>query len=173
MANKAGMSTNLGLPAVPEAESPELYAALVTVYNAIKNVGYALDNYTGNTPLTQSDYSEINFVGQSQVQKNCVVMAKLTEAIIKGQTINFHNSGGLRARKAIVSSQPAMGWATESGAIGDTIPIALFGMCQVIGGLTPGTYYYQSSTAGTLTTSATAQKVGFAVGTNQLWFNPQ
>lgn len=172
MGNKAGMSLNLGLPVSPEVDNPELYSALSTVFNAIKNLGYGLDSYTGNTPLDPADYAGVNAYGFLQVGKTAVVFAKLTEAVTQGSMINLYNSGGLRARKAIVSSQPCQGFAGAKGEIGDTIPICLFGLCTYIGGLTPGTVYYMSGTAGLITSGATAQKLGIALGPNQLWFNP-
>lgn len=173
MANRPSMSINLGIPATPDTDSPELYAALQYVYSALRNLGYALDGYTGNTPVTPEEYSQVNAFGHLQVQKTAVMYVKLTEDISLGKMVNLYNSGGIKGRKAIVSSQPCHAFSLDSGVIGDTIPVCLFGLCLVIAGLTPGTIYYQSGTAGLITATVTAQKIGIALDTDKLWFNPQ
>ena len=173
MAAKPSMSINLGLPAAPEVDSPELYMALVPVYNAIKNTMYAVDAYTGNSLVTQAEFSEVNSFGSLLTQKTAVFYVKLTEAMSSGTMVNFHDSGGTRARKALLPAQPAQAFSLATGSIGDTIPVCLLGMCTSIGGLTPGTPYYMSgAVAGLITPVVTAQKVGFAIGPNQLWFAP-
>lgn len=172
MPTKSGMSVNLGLPSTPEVDTIELYTSLMQVYNAIRNVCFALDLYTGNTPIASSDLAQENFSSFLQVQKTSTVFVKLTEAVSAGHTINFHNSGGLRARKAIVSSQPCHGFAAMAGAAGDTIAVSLFGMHALVSGLTPGVTYYQSSSPGLITAGATAQKLGVALSANALWFSP-
>lgn len=172
MANKAGMSTNLGLPAIPEVESIELFSALMTVYNAIKNLGYSLDFYTGNTPISAGEYADINYISSLQLQKTAIVYVKLIADVSAGHTINLVDSGGLRARKAQSTAQPCHGYAVVGGVTGETIPVCLIGLCQSIGGLIPGTTYYQSASAGQVTPTNTGQKVGIALGPNHLWFNP-
>lgn len=172
MANRPSMSINLGLPVAPEVDSPELYASLMGVYSAIRNVMYALDTYTGNSLVTAEEYSQINAFSQMHTQKTAVVYVKLTEDVLAGHMINLHNSGGLRARKAIVTSQRCHGFAVASGSIGDHIPVCLMGACTLISGLTIGTEYYMSSTPGQIQTTATAQRLGVALSGNVLWFTP-
>jgi hypothetical protein len=166
------MSINLGLPSAPEVDSPELYGALMPVYNAIKNTMYAVDAYTGNSLINEEEYSEVNAYGQLLLQKTAVLFVKLTETVLAGHMINLWNSGGLRARKATGGSNRAHGFAAAGGSAGDTIPVSLFGLCTLIGGLTPGTEYYLSGSAGQITTSASYHRVGMAVGPNHLWFSP-
>lgn len=172
MASKPSMSINLGLPAAPEVDSPELYGALLPVYNAIKNTMYAVDSYTGNTLVSESEYNQVNAYGQLLLQKTAVLYVRLTEDVSAGQVISLWNSGGLRAKKAVGGTSRAHAFAVSSGIIGDSIPVCLFGLCTIIGGLTPGTEYYLSGTAGQITTTATYHRIGTAVGTNHLWFSP-
>jgi hypothetical protein len=60
MSNKPSASINLGLSAIPEVDSPELYGSLVPVYNALRKIMYALDAYTGNSLVTPDEYKEVN-----------------------------------------------------------------------------------------------------------------
>lgn len=172
MATKPSMSINLGLPAAPEVDSPELYGALLPIYNAVKNTMYAVDNYTGNNLITSEEYSQVNAYGQLLSQKTAVLYVKLTDTVSAGHVINLWNSGGLRARKATGGSNRAHAFAVAAGVPGNTIPVCLFGLCTIIGGLTPGTEYYLSGTAGQITPTATYHRVGMAIGPNHLWFSP-
>lgn len=172
MASKPSMSINLGLPATPEVDTPELYGALLPVYNAIKNTMYAVDSYTGNSLISESEYSEVNAFGQLLLQKTAVLYVQLTETVNAGSMINFHNSGGLRARKATGGTNRAHAFAVSNGLSGQTIPVCLFGLCLSLGGLTPGTDYYLSSTPGLITTSTSHHRIGMALGPNHLWFSP-
>jgi len=173
MASRPSMSINLGLPAAPEVDTPELYGALLPVYNAIKNTMYAVDAYTGNSQLAQSEYDEVSSVSGLLTQKTALFFVKLSETVTAGTILNLHSSGGTRARKALLPSQPAQAFAVIGGSVGETVPVCLLGLCTQIGGLTAGTVYYQSAVgAGLITATATAQRVGFALDTSKLWFSP-
>lgn len=172
MSTKPSASINLGLSAIPEVDSPELYGALVPVYSAIRNIMYALDSYTGNTLITPNEYAEVNRSSQLLAQKTAVLYVKLSEDVHVGHMINLWNSGGLVARKAAGGTYRAHAFALATGLVGETIPVCMFGLCQAISGLTPGTEYYLSGTAGLITPSATYQRIGVALDTNKLWFTP-
>lgn len=172
MAKNPSASINLGLPVLPEVDSPELYAALVSVYNAIRNTLYAVDSYTGNTLVTPDEYDKINAFGQLLSQKTAVLYVKLTEDVSAGHLINLYDSGGLRARKSLSPSRRVHAFAAVSGLSGETIPVCMFGLCNLIGGLTIGTEYYAGTTAGQLQSGATSQRVGIAIGPQSLWFTP-
>lgn len=172
MTGRPSYSINLGLPAVPDIESQELYAALMPIYSALRNVMGAVDTYTGNNLVTPAEYAEVNFIGQLLLQKQAILYVKLTEDVNGGSMINLHNSGGLRARKANVSSNRAHAYAVVKGITGDVIPVCMFGLCQSIAGLTAGTDYYLSNTSGLITSSVTAQRVGIALSSTALWFTP-
>jgi len=172
MSARPSMSINLGLSASPEVDSPELYGALMPLYNAVRNTMYAVDSYTGNTLITPDEYTQVNAFGQLLLQKTAILFVKLSEPVSVGHLINLHNSGGLRARKAVGGTSRVHAFATASGSTGETVPICFFGMCQNIGGLTAGTEYYLSTTAGLVTPTATYQRVGIALDTQKLWFTP-
>jgi hypothetical protein len=174
MATKPSMSINLGLPVVPEVEDPILYNALAPLYNAIRNVMYAVDSYTGNGQLGQAEYAQVNAFGYMTLQKQSIIMAKASVDMGAGTMVGFFDSGsGLEIRKAILPTYSAQGFTIESVTAGQHTPVCLMGLCSNIGGLTTGVYYYMSSaTAGLITPTATAQRVGFALGDSKLFFNP-
>jgi hypothetical protein len=172
MASKPSMSINLGLQPAPDTDSPELFGALMPLYNAIRNTMYTVDAYTGNTLIDKSDYSEVNAFGQLLLQKTAVLYVKATEDISAGHMINLWNSGGLRARKAVGGSTRAHAFAISTATAGEHIAVSLFGLCPNISGLAPGTEYYLSTTAGLVTPTATHHRVGVAVDATKLWFAP-
>ena len=174
MSAKPSASINLGLPAAPEVDSPELYASLIPIYNAIRNVMYAVDSYTGNSLITESEYDTVSAMGQILVQKTAVLFVKLGQDVSNGQILNLYDSGGLRAQKALAGTSRGHCFALASGLAGEHIPVCLFGLCSGIGGLTIGTGYYLSGVvAGAVTSTVTSQRIGFAIDTNKLWFNPE
>lgn len=174
MAAKPGMSINLGLQPVPQTESPELYNALMPLYNAVRNLGYGVDAYTGNANLDSSEYSQVNSIGQLLLQKTAVMYVRALEDISAGHVVSIANSSGVAvARKAAGNTYYPHAFAADSAAAGQHLPICFFGLCTFIGGLTPGVEYHLSGTAGLLTPTTTYRRVGVALGTNYLWFNPQ
>ena len=169
---KPSMSINLGLQPAPEVDSPELYGSLLPIYNAIRNLGYGLDAYTGNAQIDKADYSEINAFGQLLLQKTAVLYVKAYEAISTGQVVSMFNSGGLTARLSVGNTYRPQAFALDKAAAGQHLPVCFFGLCQVISGMTPGTVYYSSATPGALTNAATYTRVGVALAADKLWFNP-
>ena len=172
MASKPSMSINLGLQPAPDVDSPELFGALLPLYNAIRNTMYTVDAYTGNALIDKTEFSEVNAFGQLLLQKTAVLYVKATEDILTGHIINLWNSGGLRARKATGGVTRAHAFSVSAGLAGEHIAVCLFGLCQTISGLTPGTEYYLSGTAGLITSVSTYQRLGFAVDSTKLWFAP-
>ena len=172
MSTRPSYSINLGLPAIPEVDDPNLYMALLPIYSALRNVMGAIDQYTGNGFISSSEYSKIASTGYASVQKISAVFVQLTEDVSAGHMINLWNSGGLRARKAASGSTRCHGFATVAGKSGETIPVSLFGLCTSVSGLTPGTDYYLSATAGLVTPTVTSQRLGIALAPTQLWFTP-
>jgi len=59
MASKPSMSINLGLQPAPDVDSPELFGALMPLYNAIRNTMYTVDAYTGNALIDKTEFSEV------------------------------------------------------------------------------------------------------------------
>ncbi len=174
MAAKPSMSINLGLGVAPDVDDPELYNALMPLYNAIKNTMYAVDSYTGNTLITPDEYSSVNAFTQLTTQKNAVLFVKLTSKVTAGQLVNFHNSGGLRAQLTTTAIGRAHAFTIAAGDIGDHVPVCLLGLCTYISGLSIGAgYYLSASVPGAVTATVTGQRLGFAIGPSELWFNPE
>jgi len=172
MAIRPSQSINLGLAAIPDVESPELYSALLPIYSAIRNVMYALDGYTGNNLVTPEEYSQVNAFQQMATQKTAVVYVKLTEDVSAGHMIHLFDSSGLAAKKAVYNTLRCHGYAVASGLTGEYIPVCLMGACTLVGGLTIGAEYYLSSVAGQITTTVTGQHLGTALSSNLFWFTP-
>lgn len=173
MAAKPSSSINLGLQPTPEVDSPELYGALTPLYNAVRNIAYGVDAYTGNTLITSNEYNQVNSISQLLSQKTAVMYIKAFEDIKAGHIVSIINNAGIpEARKALGNTYFPHAFAVDDAAAGQHLPICFFGLCQTIGGLTPGVEYYISATAGVVTNATTYRRVGVALGSNLLWFNP-
>lgn len=174
MTGSPSFSVNLGLSAVPEVDNVEIARAITPIYNAIRNVMGAVDAYTGNILIPPEDYSQVNKTAQLQLQKTSVLFVKLSEDVTYGHILNLHGSGSkLLAQKAIDPAKPAYAVAMAAGKVGDTIPIVMLGLISNLAGLTVGAAYYLSGvSAGLITSTAGTQKLGIALSTSQLWFNP-
>lgn len=150
------LSVNLGLPAQPLTDDPKLFVELIKVYNAIKIIAAALDSHTGE-PL----YAEAG------------------ESISYGQTVGISTADG-KVYKADDGVLMCIGWCKTAGGVvaGDSVSIQHFGLYPELpaASLTPGTRYYQSSTAGSIGLVGTAptwgQVIGFAISDTQLYFLP-
>ncbi len=175
MASKPSMSVNLGLGAFPDVESQEMFAALSPIHNAIRNLGYALDAYTGNTLVTQDDYSQVNPTGQTQIQKTAVMYLEATEVITRGEAVSlFLSAGKLKVKRAQAGISNAKAIAIDSAEIGAIFPVCLLGLINAFSGLTIGSdYYLSAATPGAISTTVSTQYLGFAASTSALWFTPQ
>jgi len=180
MATKPSMSINLGLPAIPETQDPDLYAALIPVYSAIRNVMYAVDGYTGNGFVDPADYGVVNPYGYIGLQKQAVVFLKAYEDMTAGTIACIWDSAGKPViRKALGGVYRAHGFLSESVTAGKYTPIVLAGLCTGIGGLSIGiSYWLSDTTAGLITptppaTPGNIQRLGFALDTTKFFFQPE
>ena len=166
MANE--YSQNLGLDLVPLSKDPENLGDLYRLYNACKLIMGAVDSYTGILGAPNSDWSTIgaDFI---TVQNQTRHYAQASVAISSGQICGLNSSGQI----ILAIAGQAVGWAPfaiSSGAYGE---LRLIGIHKAVSGLVPGTSYYSSTgTPGAITSTVTAQKLGIAVLTNRLFFNP-
>ena len=163
------LSVNLGLPATPLAQTPEVYSELRIVYNAIKAVAAALDSYTGALPPTTQE--EMEYLGVTtllRANRTSKVYVRTFEDLVVGETVAFDAN---LARKAVVTTYPARGVCSQAALAGEFAEITLYGIVTV-GGLTSGTVYYASATPGVITIVPTAQKVGYAINATTLVWNP-
>lgn len=164
------LSMNLGLPAAPLAQGSELYAELRIVYSAIKALASAVDSYCGTLPPTAQE--EMEYTGTSSaaaLNRASKVYVEAFEDIAAGEAVAF--SGNL-ARKAVVTTYPARGICTQAATAGSLVEVMLLGVVAS-SGFTSGAPYYASATAGQITATPTAQKVGYAINATTLMWNPE
>jgi hypothetical protein len=163
------LSFNLGLSASTTAnvQDPEVATELLKLYNAINNLAYKVDEYTGSliAPPTDRPYIPTSTVNRSRYISKAYILT--TSALAARTVVNIY-SGGLRA--GVVTTYPAHAIVLEDTAANDYAPIALQGVVGGFVGLTVGAPYYLSATPGTIQSAATAQKIGFALSATELAF---
>jgi hypothetical protein len=176
-----GFSTNTGISATPEIDQtkdPEIYIDNLKLRNGIKILQAVLDTYTGALGEEPAAWSQqTNPANWNRLQNLTRTYALASENIAAGAIVNFWNNAGVlgvRNANATAAGKPAHAWATSAilaGAYGEFIQQ---GTCFLITGLTPGTTYYLSNTAGLIAAGAgtVAQKIGYALGAQTLVFRP-
>lgn len=180
MASASKFSVNLGLPAQPDTTDNSLFYQLSLVYNAINALASALDIYTGSIQPDQSTWSQLGVTGvreQNITRVYCIFDVTATP----GNVLNLYNNSGVvhaRLSNATTSAAPARGYSTGNVVAGAYGEVILQGLHPLFSGLTPGSLYYTSTTAGTVQASAPSsvgnivQPVGFALNATTLWFSP-
>lgn len=158
-------STDLGLGQFPETKNSQFFPDMLRVYNALRLIQGKLDQYTGNVPPSQANFSQ-----PSPVR----LLATATVAITAGSLLNFQVPGTtLQAQLA----DPTLvlipqGIALKPAAIGAQVEILHFGTTPALfTGLVPGTVYY-SGPAGTLSAAPVGPPVGMAISTTAIFFKP-
>ena len=180
MTAKSAFTTNLGIGIAPELEaasSPELFAEVARIYNALRSLAINLDNLTGNTYFDDVDRLTVKpqHTIKSDLQNKLYV--KYNVNITAGQTVGLTNvSGELQAVVGVAGS--VRGFAVETKLAGEIGLVVLLGL-WVSSGFTPGTLYYAStSVAGALTSvrpgggANPIQPVAFALSSTEAFFNP-
>lgn len=173
----------IGLPQSPTNTDPKVAPDISDAFNSIRNLAYLVGQYGGYEPAEVGFNTLSNVRYTAGVYKRRVYCQAL-EAMPYGALVNLTNSGGVLAARfanATNNTKPCYGINNTVGtcAIGATIEIALPG-CYVtsIGGLTPGTRYFLSTTNGLAANVAPAvagnvrQAIGFALDANTLFFFP-
>lgn len=168
------LSMNLGLSALPLTDDPKLFSELVRVYNAIRNVAYHLDRYTGAIAPNTDDWDQ---VGADGIKANGLYKVYLPayEDLVVGNIVSFMDDAGTaKVRKALSATYTCHGFCSVAGLAGDTVEITLNGLFPAFPAatLTTGALYYNSATPG-LIGAGGSQVVGFALSDTQLFFNPQ
>lgn len=189
----AGYSYNISspfdvrLPITPENvdDNPIMYAELSKIYNAIRTLQAALTLYTGASMQDASVWSLLTPAQTILAQNLNRLYVQAGETVLFGDMINLYDLGGgiLGARKANAASgtpRPCFAWCSTpggitSGSYGEVICGP--GLCNGVSGMTIGTTYYLSTTAGIITNGKPAspnllEPIGFAVATNLLYFMP-
>jgi len=160
-------SLDLGLDIVPISKDPENMGDMYRLYNAVKLVAGALDLYTGSLGANAEDWSiaDTTYVRSQNISR---IYRIFDIAVTAGQIVTIKSTGNI----GLATTGLAHGWSPIPVAAGQYGEVRLFGLHTSVSGLTPGTWYYSSATAGAITTTVTAQKVGFAVSATALFFNP-
>lgn len=161
------LSTNLGLDLLPNIKGGESAYDIGKLYTAVKILASALDDYTGALgadadTLSSADLSFFLLQRQSRIYRKAAV------AIAAGQTVSLNSSGQF----ILGTVGTVIGWCPAAIAAGAYGEARCIGVCSSIGGLTAGAAYYASATAGYVTSTSTAQKIGIALDTTKLLFNP-
>ena len=181
MAATQEYSTNSGISALPEIDQrkyPEIYLDLLKLRNGVKVLQGALDSYTGTIGEEPDQWgNQPDPAWWHRLQNLTRTYALASEPLPAGSVVNFwDNAGNLGVRKANAGSGRTAHAFTTAAV--DTATYGEFihqGTCFSIGGLTIGVTYYLSNTAGLLSAGpgTVPQKVGYAIGTNILIFNPE
>jgi len=174
-------STNLGLSVFPEIDSSQhksIFNDALRVRQAIQVLQGALDKYTGALGPEKAIWNQLDPIAYNRVADISRLYVKASEAIVAGAMINLYNNAGvLNARNASASAagKAARAFASYAVASGDFGEFVLLGINPIIAGMVPGTLYYLSNTPGAISSTAgtISQKIGFAVGTTKLHFNPE
>jgi hypothetical protein len=177
MPSQEQLSINLGLPQTPETQSPELFTAILPIYNAVRNLARALDLYTGILPRPESDWSQLTPSDSILSAGTNRLYVLFTVDVDAAKLVNLYDDGGvLKARyaNASASSTMARGFAPASVVAGDYGQVILFGLNPYLSGLTPGAVYFTSNSDGLYGTVAgtVSQRVGYALSETDLFFNP-
>lgn len=169
----------LGLPALPDDNIPsDLYDNFFQLHRAIQNLARGVSRYCGVDAPSQDTWSELPY-NETLLTGNLTRMyIPASVAISRGQVVNMHNNAGtINARLAVATSAATMahGIANTDAAIGEFVEINwLRGLLNSVGGMTVGTLYWLSTTAGAVQNVAPAaagqiqQPIGLALGTATL-----
>jgi hypothetical protein len=170
-------TVNTGLDNIADPPDPAFFAIFTRVYNAIRNLAIALDSYTGRADIDQTQFSQVPVSSSLGTQNLLRVYCIFGVAITPGQAVHLYNDAGIlkaELASAATSATPMHGWCQTGAGVGEWGEVILGGLCELIGGLTPGATYYLGNTAGTIapTAGTTTQRVGFALGSSTLYVNP-
>jgi hypothetical protein len=175
MASTQRFSTNLGLPATPVTNNPELWTELIRIYNAIRAIADSMDDYTGALSELPEVWDQLG-VSRCYDGLNTRIYLEAAESIAYGKTIGIDNTG--KARLADDGVYFAIGFSTNTttAGIGDMVEVQQRGIFPAFPAatLTPGNRYYQSGTPGAIGAGGTGtQCIGYAISDIYLYFNPQ
>jgi len=169
---------------IPDQVPDELKPVFSQLYNSMQQIILALINNCGIGPQIASDWPQLNGLPATVLQNNMGrFYAQAVEDIPFGAAINLVDSGAgivnLRNANATNNTRSCHGFCSTSagipnGAIGEVI---LGSGTASIGGLTPGTNYWLSTSNGQIVNGRPVaagnieQYVGVALTTNILYFN--
>lgn len=175
MANRElSFSLGAGVSSTAATEDQELGAELYKLYNAINTVALKLDEYTAPIPLPASDRPYVSFTSANKADNVSRLYGYATVALIKG-TIVYWNASGQLAKHAASTGGMAL-IVLEDTALGGYAPVARNGVVDGFVGLTTGTAYVASVTAGAIATSVVTGNarrfLGYALSPTVFYFCP-
>jgi hypothetical protein len=178
MTLKNEVSVSLGLPAVPITQDPELSLELTKVYNAIRALARAIDLNTGALGEEPAYWDQAT-TSRCTFGKNSVLYLEAGENLAYSNLIGIKSDG--KAWKADDGVLRCIGFCTVKAGVstGDFVEVQVAGIYPAFPAatLTPGNFYYLSTTAGVVGAAGSGptynQIVGFAVSDTILFFLPQ
>ena len=164
-----------GLPQLPDDNIPkELYGTFLYLYQAIQNLQRGTSEYCGIDAPASDIRDQLTYT-DTLLSGNLTRMYPVAAvAISRGQVVNLYNDAGvLKARLAVATGASTMahGIANETVSAGAQFEMNfLRGTIESVGGMTLGTLYYLSTSAGSIQSARPSvagqiiQPVGLALG---------
>ena len=160
---------NLGLPALPDTQNPELFAALVPIYNALQLLSSGVDVLTGTQYIPSSDYSAMSDANSLIAGNQFKIFRKFGEQVLAGRMVRLADASGI-STAYLATDGTIVGFSPKTVAAGEYGVIILCGLYQS-SGLTTGTLYGGSASPGLINASGT-QKVIRALSSTAGFFLP-
>jgi hypothetical protein len=172
-------SLNLGLDILPITTDPQNLPDMYRLYNAVKGVAAAIDNYTGAVSRPKADWPTLG-VNAIRNQNMSRLYIMTSEVLTAGMIVSiWDDAGTAKVRKAggpALAGGLGAGFVLASFSAGEYCEVFLSGLNTGIAGMVPGTYYDLSLvTAGAVSTgvaSPNKQTLGVALSATALWFTP-
>jgi hypothetical protein len=175
-------STNTGLTAFPEFSEekyPGIYQDSMRVRQAIQNLQFALDTYTGAIPIPAAAQGVLDTTNSLRIQGITKFYPKAGESLSPGNLVYLYATFGVGLVKKATANDTtklAYGFVSSQSVIpsGGTVEITLLGAYVHFSGLTPGNKYYLSDTPGLIAASpgTNTQILGRALDSKTVFFNP-
>jgi hypothetical protein len=176
------LSFSLGIGATPlydQPDAPDLAAELFRIYQAINTTAFQLDAASNSIAAPIADRAYILASTASKEVNISRIYGQASVDLVAGEVVHFGSNYSLsKAQSNGTHNLKAQGIALTTGLAGTWIPVALRGVCRLFVGLSAGTDYYLSMTAGNIsallpTAGNTVQYVGFALSGSELYFSPE
>jgi hypothetical protein len=174
----------LGLPQLPEGVPPELFNQFFIIYQAINNLLRQISQFAGIDAQDSTIWDQLSVDDTIWQIVPTRWYARQNEALNFGDAVSaFLSSGELQVRKANATdnTRPCIGFVTSqdhTSSIGSFCEVtASVGLITGISGMTAGTRYFLSTSAGLITSTAPVaagnieQVVGIALASNRLLVN--
>lgn len=168
-------SLGIGPHYLGDIQDQEIALEFQRLYLAVNTLATKLDEYTGSIPYNLADRA---FISPQQANRAFGInrfYGYATADLLRGTIAYFNSSGQLaKADSDAAASARALVIVLEDTALGNYAPVARQAVLGGFAGLTAGSNYYVSSTAGGISTSAGTHgdSIGFAVNSTTLAFYP-